>query len=131
MEGVSFLVAGSSEAACNIMSGPVSTNFRAAIILTRFPEAKGYFFALYSKLQETDSRIKGIADIPELCFPSQNIEIGCTGRDTAFKAVDCWLGPAFRRGGQLPDEQLEPFHLCPVTSRAMQRTEQNLTFVGS
>jgi hypothetical protein len=38
---------------------------------------------------------------------------------------------AFRRGGQLPDEQLEPFHLCPVTSRAMQRAEQDLTFVGS
>ena len=38
---------------------------------------------------------------------------------------------AFRRGGQLADEQLEPFHLCPVTSRAMQRAEQDLTFVGS
>ena len=105
------------------MTGKVSSQFRAAVIISRFSSEHAFFFAL----QRIASKPVATSDF---CFPSLSIELGCTGRETAIKVIDCWLGTGFRQGGQLPDDIVEPFHLCPVVSRAVHHAEKSLTFVG-
>ena len=78
----------------------------------------------------TSSLINQPSAISQSINQSASIQSAISNQSSiSHQSLLAWA--AFRRGGQLADEQLEPFHLCPVTSRAMQRAEQDPTFVGS
>ena len=112
----------------NIVTGTVNSNFRAAVIICngRDEQEQGSF--CFFALAKSPSAIDGAV---VLQFPSLPIEVGVSGLETVTRAIDCWLGPAARRGGRLPENADAELHLCPLFSRAVERALDDLSYVGS
>ena len=111
-----------------IVTGPVASEFRVSVILAGFDDTMpSAFFALHSAF----SFDQELFTLPQLSFPSCPLEVGCSGHDAASRVIDRWLGNAARRGGVLPLEDDNPFHLCPLFSRALVEALQQLVYVGN
>ena len=101
----------------NIVTGPAVTGMRGAIILHD---------------GELVFTINGSSWSAELCFPSMQVEVGCTAREAAVRGFDILAGSALRKGGSGDSQQVYESHaLSPLLGRMLTTQFEDMPSLGT
>ena len=101
----------------NIVTGPAVTGMRGAIILHD---------------GELVFTINGSSWSAELCFPSMQVEVGCTAREAAVRGFDILAGSALRKGGSDDSQRVYESHaLSPLLGRMLTTQFEDMPSLGT